>query len=404
MEKKADNKSVLIISNFCDYGNDQFNDRFNYIAHLLAQEGIQTELLTSSFSHRNKKQREKAVTSRQYQCNLLFEPGYKRNISLRRFWSHYVWGKNVAKYLRTIREPDVIYCAVPSLTAAREAAKYCNKRGIRFAVDVQDLWPEAFKMVLNIPLISQVLFFPFQKYADSIYRKADEIFAVSETYAERVRAVNQKQAKEYVAYIGTDLREFDRGAKMPQSLLKKSDDELWLTYCGTLANSYDMKCAIDAVNIANQDSRQPIKLVVMGDGPLMNEFEQYAKQVSADAVFLGRVPYEIMCAILAQSDFTINPIVKGSAASIINKHADYAASGLPVINTQDSKEYIALVEQYQMGFNCAPGDSAAVAQKLVELASDEQQRVRMGKNARRCAQERFDRAHTYQKIKEVLAL
>ena len=98
----------------------------------------------------------------------------------------------------------------------------------------------------------------------------------------------------------------------------------------------------------------------------------------------------------------VNPITGSSAASIINKHGDYAASGLPVLNTQDSAEYRALVEEYQMGFNCKNGDAAELAEKLATLMASEPLRREMGKNARRCAEERFDRKTSYHALVKVI--
>ena len=67
-----------------------------------------------------------------------------------------------------------------------------------------------------------------------------------------------------------------------------------------------------------------------------------------------------------------------------------------MLNTQKSAEYRALVEQYQMGFNC---DSAEeLAEKLALLMSDAALCQSMGANARRCAEERFDRKQSYQEL------
>lgn len=40
-----------------------------------------------------------------------------------------------------------------------------------------------------------------------------------------------------------------------------------------------------------------------------------------------------MITYLANADIAVNPISKGLAQSIINKHSDYVASGLPVVST-----------------------------------------------------------------------
>ena len=110
---------------------------------------------------------------------------------------------------------------------------------------------------------------------------------------------------------------------------------------------------------------------------------------------MGRLKYNEMCSLLTACDITVNPIMHMAAQSIINKHADYAASGLPVVSTQESEEYRRLIESYHMGFNCRNNDSKDLAEKLGVLVNDESLRKQMGANARRCAEEKFDRKTTY---------
>lgn len=90
----------------------------------------------------------------------------------------------------------------------------------------------------------------------------------------------------------------------------------------------------------------------MGDGPMMKRFKDYATKLGVNAVFTGRLPYDEMCSVLCNCDITINPIMHGAAQSIINKHADYLSSGLPIINTQESSEFCDLIQEYNCGINC----------------------------------------------------
>lgn len=76
------------------------------------------------------------------------------------------------------------YCAIPSLDVGDAVAKYCKSHDVRFIIDVQDLWPEAFQMVFNIPIVSQMIFYPFKNLANKIYKSADEIIAVSQSYVD----------------------------------------------------------------------------------------------------------------------------------------------------------------------------------------------------------------------------
>lgn len=388
-------KDILIIANFCRDFSVNDNGRFMYLCKELSKDN-NVEIITSDFIHGKNEHKKPLEIEWPFKITFLHEPGYSKNISLKRFYSHWAWGKNVSKYLKTRKKPDVIYCAVPSLSAPLAAAKYCKKNDVKFIIDVQDLWPEAFKMVFRIPVISDIIFAPFNWLANGIYKRADEVVAVSDTYVNRALSVNKRCFEGHTVYLGTKLETFDEYAR--NNPVNKTENELWIGYCGTLGASYDITVVIDALTIIKNKGIVPPKFIIMGDGPRRCEFEAYAKEKEVDAVFTGRLPYDQMCGRLVSCDIVVNPISKGAAASIINKHGDYAASGLPVLNTQECPEYRKLVTSYDMGYNCNNNDANDLAEKLIILMQDEFNREEKGKNARRCAEEKFDRKNSYKEI------
>lgn len=384
---------ILILANFCGNLSGKGNSRFLYLANMLSEKH-QVEVVTSDFYHEAKAHHTQSPLAHNYCMTLLHEKGYPKNVCFRRFASHREFGKNVAAYLTKRKKPDVIYAAVPSLTAPLAAADYCRHNGVRFVIDVQDLWPEAFEMVFHVPVLSAMAFAPFRSIANRIYGAANAVCAVSQTYVDRVLSVNRKVKKGTCVFLGTRLEDFDRNAR-EYSVTDKPTGELWLGYCGTLGSSYDLTCAINALAMLREGGTAPPRFIVMGDGPRKAEFETYAQEMRIDAHFIGWLPYPEMCGLLCACDIVVNPIAAGAAQSIINKHADYAASGLPVLNTQESPEYRDLVDEYCMGFNCKNGDASDLADKLRRLLKDPALRRGMGRNARRCAEEQFDRKSSY---------
>lgn len=390
-------RDIVILADFCGPLDGTFNSRFLYLADMLAKDN-DVEIVTSDFNHGSKDYFHYEIEKHDYTITMLHEGSYPKNICLRRFYGHYIWGKSVKKYLKCRKKPDVIYCAIPPLLASYEAAKFCDSNSIRFVIDIQDLWPEAFQMAFHIPFISRIAFLPFTALSNGIYKRADAICAVSDTYCDRARIVNKKVKDTTTVFLGTELISFDRYAsKAP--LLKKDNKEIWVAYCGTLGNSYDLTCAIDALAILDNPQ---LRFIVMGDGPRKIEFKEHALKKKVRAEFTGSLSYADMCSMLCACDITINPITHMASQSIINKHGDYAASGLPVISTQENSEYQQLIENYNMGFNCKNNNAEDVASKLGLLVYNKELRLEMGKNARRCAEERFDRSITYNKIIELI--
>lgn len=400
---------IVILADFCGrFEGDGQNIRFLYLANILCKNN-DVEIITSDFNHGTKTFFTEAPKQFPYPVTMVHESGYKKNISVKRFISHFEWGRNVKKYLHNRKKPDVIFAAVPTLYAPFVASEYCEREGIKFIIDIQDLWPEAFRMAFNIPVVSNILFSPFKFLADNTYRRADAVCAVSKTYVDRALTVNRKVKNGLVVFLGSDLSAFDAHVlKNKDTILnevglsEKKDEELWLAYCGGMGDSYDLECVIDSLRIVKERGFVPPKFIAMGEGFKMDRLKKRAAENGVDAVFTGKLPYEKMCALLSKCDITVNPIVGNSAASIINKHSDYASSGLPVLNTQESKEYCELVEAYNMGINCKNGDPNDLAEGIIRLISDPSLMRSMGINARRCAEDRFNRQMTYKGLVDVI--
>ena len=392
--------NICIVANFPDILNGKADMRFAYLAETLHKKGHSLELIISDFDHEVKDVRKRDnYDVYEFKITVLHEPSYDRNLSLERLYAHYSWGKNVGRYLRSKQEvPDVIYVAIPSLTVAREVADYCNEHtACKFVIDIQDLWPEAFQMVVSNKLLKKA-FFPITCYINYAYKEADFIIGVSDTYRDRGLLVNKKNQRGLTVYIGNDGAKFDNGKALYHE--DKPADEFWLAYIGTMGFSYDLKCIIDAIAIVNNRGtlNKTLKFVAMGRGPLLEEFQKYAKDAGINSEFTGALPYEEMVGKMCSCDVVMNCINPGAAQSITNKVGDYALSGLPVINTQENAEYRKLVDDFSCGINCECGNPEQVADAIEKLAKDPSLCAKMGENAARLGRERFDRRYTYPQI------
>lgn len=393
-------KRIVIVANFCGALDGRKDDRFVYLAEWLASSGrYDVELIVSDFVHHLKSHqvlsKEDLYKSKITMCH---EPGYISHKGIKRLYSHHVWGKNVLRYIKSRPRPDIVYCAIPSLTAAHKLANYCESNNIKFVVDVQDLWPEATFMFFKNRII-QKLSYPMAKYIDTAYSKADAIVAVSKTYAERAKRVNKKNAPALSVYLGTDA---DLFFKARDHYTNRYTD-FTIGYIGTLSYSYDLHCVIDAIRILNESGKYPpIKFLVMGSGPLQQEFSKHAANVGVSCEFTGRLPYEEMVGRLCKCDVVVNPIVKGAAQSITNKIGDYALSGRPVVNTQECTEYRGLIDSYGCGINCIPGDPQNLAKALGLLIESPSLREQMGQQSLKLGLERFDRRTSYKEIEDLL--
>ncbi|SDJ26657.1 Glycosyltransferase involved in cell wall bisynthesis [Salimicrobium halophilum] len=393
-----------MVTNYCQFPGETGNSRYTYLADLLTKEGFDVEVIASTFYHKTKKQRAFSGEDLKYlgyKTTLIYEPGYPKNVSVKRLYSNEVMAKNIMTYLKARKRPDLIYCPFPPIAIGRKVAAYAEKHKIPFVIDIQDLWPEAFRMVFNPPVLSNLLYKPFEKGADAVFRQADAILAVSQTYVDRAANVNKKNALEASVFLGTDLNHFDSLSET-RDQLTESHQGVQVAYIGTLGSSYDINLVTDAVHLLKKKGLTNIHFVVMGDGPKRKVFEDHAKKLGISYEFTGMLPYDEMVKKLVQCDIAVNPIVKGAAQSVINKVGDYAAAGLPVLNTQENKEYRGYVDHLRIGLNCIPGDAEDLAENMERLSQDPQLRKEMGENNRRFAETHFNRRNTYEEMVQIM--
>ncbi len=394
---------ILLICNFWHFEFEKQSSRYRTMADVLAaRPEFTVEVITSTFRHQTKTQRNlDDIASRNfdYQVTLLHEPSYQKNISVKRLRSHRCFSKEVLNYLEQRKTPDVIICSVPSLAVGSAVSKFAKKHGVKLIIDIQDLWPEAFKMALDIPLLSDILFLPMMWQANRIYARADLVMAVSNTYVQRGLACNPR-ATGLPLYIGTDsqLAAKETAGKS----VKKPTGEFWVAYAGALGHSYDICSVIDAVALLKQKGCTGVVFKIMGEGVLEDTFKAYALEKGVTCDFTGFLDYGTMMAVLAQSDVAVNPIVGKSVSSIINKVSDYAMAGVPVVNTQNSAEYRKLLDEYRAGINVANKDPEGLAAALKELYDNADKRQTMGDNQRRLFNDRFDRVKTYTQVADAI--
>jgi len=391
-------KDIMLIVNYWHFEQEKASSRYRSFANILCEK-YDLEVVTSTFCHLTKKQRDEdslSLDKLPYKMTLQYEKGYKKNIGLDRISSYRQFGRNVQKYLEKRKKPDLIIVSIPSLSVAARVTKYANKHKIPVIVDIQDLWPEAFKMALSIPIISDILFYPMKKQADRIYARADKIMAVSDTYVARGLRCNNKDRDGLSIYIGSDSKLI--AEKTNDIDVDKPQNEFWVGYVGALGHSYDIESVIKAIKILEDQDIKNIKFIVMGDGVLKSHFEQIAKENGVNVEFTGLLEYGKMMKTLSHCDIAVNPIIGKSVSSIINKVADYSAAGVPVINTQNSEEYRKLLERYKAGISVENGNIEALSLAIKTLYDAANMRIDMSSNAKKMFNERFDRQKSYLKL------
>ena len=383
--------------------------RFRFIAQVLAEAGFDVDLITSTFQHWDKAQRDTTRSCYQglpYRIQFVHEPGYKRNLDLARINSHRVLAGNLRRFFESRfadnpRAYDLIYSEIPPNDMARACAEVARDHGIPYVPDVNDLWPEAMRMAVDVPVLSDIAFAPFARDAKKTYDLIAAAVGTSDEYAAQPSKYRADDYRRITVYVGNELANFDEGAADQAAAVAKPDDEMWVIYTGTLGASYDIATLIEAARIAAQTDAR-IRVKILGDGPDREKLEQLAAETGAPVDFVGYAPYGLMAAYLKASDITVNSLVKSAPQSIVTKIGDYLAAGIPMINTGSSPEFRAKVEADGFGVNVEAEDPNQLASAILDLVGDDEKRAAMGLIARRIAEEQFDQPTSYQAIVELV--
>lgn len=381
--------------------------RFRYLCEFLVKKGYEVDLITTTFQHWEKKQRNlESVDQKSYPFGIkfIYEPGYRKNIDLRRVRSHRIAAENLRKLLEKEGDYDLIYAEIPPNDVALAAAEYAHRNKIPFVADVNDLWPEAMRMVFDIPIVSDLLFYPLKRDAEKVYSLTSGVIGTSDEYRDRPFLNQKRDVLKETVYVGNEISVFDREAERHADEVQKEDGTFWVTYAGTIGTSYDIRTMVLAAEELMKQGKTKIRFQILGDGPTREMLENLAKERKIQNVkFTGYVPYEQMAAYLVKSDVLINSFVRKAPQSIVTKIGDYLAAGKPMINTCMSPEFRKKVEQDGFGINIEPEDVRELVNAVEWMYENEAERNDMGNWARKIAEEQFDRPVSYGKIEAMIS-
>lgn len=381
--------------------------RFRYLCEFLVKKGYEVDLITTTFQHWEKKQRDlESVDQKSYPFGIkfIYEPGYRKNIDLRRVRSHKIAAENLRKLLEKEGDYDLIYAEIPPNDVALAAAEYAHRNKIPFVADVNDLWPEAMRMVFDIPIVSDLLFYPLKRDAEKVYSLTSGVIGTSDEYRDRPFLNQKRDVLKETVYVGNEISVFDREAEQHADEVQKEEGTFWVTYAGTIGTSYDIRTMVLAAEELMKQGKTKIRFQILGDGPTREMLENLAKERKIQNVkFTGYVPYEQMAAYLVKSDVLINSFVRKAPQSIVTKIGDYLAAGKPMINTCMSPEFRKKVEQDGFGINIEPEDVRELVNAVEWMYENEAEGNDMGNRARKIAEEQFDRPVSYGKIEAMIS-
>ena len=381
-------RKICIVAPFITLPGEPGLNRFWTIAKMLS-DTYDVTLVTSRFCHFTKSQRSSVRRIENVNIVLLDEPGYTKNVSLKRYYSHRQLCRNFKEFLKQTTYFDLFYSAFPLMQTNLDLGEHCQTHRSKLIIDVQDIWPDS--ITGPVPFLNKSpfkwLLRPLKDKAAAALNYTDALVAVSHTYLHQANVKHLPASKTCCVYIGANSLFFSHD---------KDKAQFTAIYIGTMAGSYDLKTVVKA-----SAGLKDIEIVFVGDGPDRVKLENFNRSIGGKVIFRKPVPYAELQRIMQMSDIAINPIVKTSQGSVTNKLSDYFCAGLPIVSCQSSPEVRKLLNEGG-GMCYEPGNTKDLALALGEVARDHKKRKEMRTINQKIAKKLFYRPESYKKIIELV--
>lgn len=374
-------KTVCIVSNFFNY---TFDLRVKYLYEYFKQKGCKVYIVTSDFDHRTKN----------YFCVdnsdaiVIHTMNYKRNMSLDRMLSHYLFAK--AAYRKCVLLcPDVVYVLTPPnclFYFFSRFKKNCHNKITKIYYDVWDLWPETIPLGKNLKLVLMPLFYLWKLIRNYSLSYNDNIFFECKYFLDYLKVQNN--------LCNCDVLYLKKDNKLDYLENLKISNTIDLLYLGSINNLLDIDFMLNILQVLK--SKYDICLHIIGNGEKLDRFTDLLKKDSIKFIKHGMIFDEKeKLDIISNCHFALNIMKKSVFVGLTMKSLDYFYYGIPIINNirGDSMD---IIEKYNCGFNVDENSYKKIIKLINNLTDDSYSLMR--ENARKVYLEIFSSDKIYDEL------
>jgi len=355
---------IWLINAYGNLPNEGWSEyRTTLMAKALSDAGHNVIWWVSNFEHRSKKFRSSDWKDIEIDNNFIIRivpsTAYYKHISIARIRYEIRFCKNILKKAKEINEhPDFVIVGEPALFTNHIIKKLLLTLKSQLIIDIIDLWPELFKILLPKYLVKydKIIFSPLYLSRKLFLKKAKAIVAVTNDYLEIGK--KDSKAKYYeTIYLGFNSSKLKKNypIELTNEILKqykidfKTSNDFFVIYAGTLSNNYDINSILLTSLKLQLDNNNNIKIIIAGDGPYKEEIISFIKKNNLNNLFfIGRIDNETLEYIYSVCDLALCTYVKNSSVSIPMKFYDYISSGLPILCSLN-REIGQLIKTHNIG-------------------------------------------------------
>lgn len=384
---------ILFISQFYPPEIGAASNRIGYFAKFLAKAGHEVSVLTSApnypegkvyagFQNRWTVQKDNGVTV--YRTRI-FLSTQKKILSRLAHYLSFIIASVIAK--RKIQKPDFIIATSPPLFVGLIGVIFKKLwRGVRFILDIRDIWPESVESVGAVR--SKTLLRQGEKLARYIYRRADHITCTSPGIKKLLTLANIT-----ILPNGAELDLFR--PDISGDHIRRTwnlENKFVVLYTGNLGLAQAPEIFIKTAEILKQ-VRNDAAFLIVGAGVLFQKLQNEAAQKNlTNIIFTGARPRSEMPAFVAAANVCVIPYKKADTFrnTFPSKMFDYMAGAKPIIINLKG-EASDLMEKAGCGLLANEENPRSLAETVIDLQKNPEKAKVMGQSGRIFVEKHYQR-------------
>ena len=296
-------------------------------------------------------------------------------------WFDFEW--KLRKELKKQRNVDVVIVSSLSLLSIFNGLYLQSRHKSKLVFEIRDIWPLVLRRISSITRFNP--FYRLLAFAEKKgYRQADLIVGTMPNLATHVQAtISEKKNVIWIPHLVNPTLHYVDSHSHQKELTKFNQKfEKVICYAGSINRSSSIELLLQA---AGDKAMQKIGFVLLGDGPLLEEFKQ--KYKASNICFFGKIPQEEVVSFLKDCHILYDGYLKSDIykfGNSRNKYVEYCLAAKPVLIGYDG--YPLFFEEEQCGLVVQPESVQAIITGIQLLVNkDQNELVRMGENAHRFA-------------------
>lgn len=285
-------------------------------------------------------------------------------------------------------KPDVIWTVEPALMCAPATVAFAKLNGAKSWLHVQDYEVNA---AFDMGLIKAKWLRGFVDTCERwLMRCFDRVSSISGQMLKLARAkgIDEQRIISFPNWVDISAIQPLKDVSPYRKELKIGDDKIVALYSGNMGGKQGLEILAEAARIIAEQKVENIQFLFCGNGAGRTDLEQACTGLN-NVKFLDLQPFERLGELLGLADIHLLP-QRADAADLVmpSKLTGMLASGKSIIATAtaDTELGHVITQGAQCGLIVEPENGYALADAIIQLSHNKEQRQQFGENGRKYAE------------------